>query len=286
MTAELATNDMTDDQVDLIRRTICKDATPDELALFLGQCRRTGLDPFAKQLYAVFRFDKNVQRKIMTLQTGIDGFRLIASRTGEYEGQVGPFWCGKDGVWRDVWLEDGVPFAAKVGVLRKGFREPTWGVARFAAYSQPTPFWSRMGDGMIAKVAESIALRKSFPQELSGLYSAEEMDQADRPEAAEVVHRPEPPRQIAAPVVAAPVADNPTLVKVIATAITGATDIASLIDARSLAKDNAKKLSTADKESLKNTFVARERALTPAPATLPSAPREPGDEADDQHVPY
>ena len=199
MTAELATNAMTDEQIDLVRRTICKTASPDELALFLGQCRRTGLDPFAKQLYAVFRFDKAAQRKVMTMQVGIDGFRLIAARTGEYEGQVGPLWCGPDGVWRDVWLDDCVPSAAKVGVLRRGFREPTWGVARFSAYAQDTPFWKKMPDTMIAKVAESLALRKAFPQELSGLYTSDEMDQSTPVEVVEATPtRPESPRQLSA----------------------------------------------------------------------------------------
>jgi phage recombination protein Bet len=145
-----------------------------DLAFFFHQAQRTGLDPFARQIYMINRGGR------WGIQTSIDGFRIIAQRSGQYAGQTAPYWCGDDGVWKDVWLSNTPPVAAKIGVYRSNFAEPTWAIARWDSYAVlNNPIWKKMPDVMLAKCAESLALRKAFPNDLSGIYTDEEMSQVD-----------------------------------------------------------------------------------------------------------
>lgn len=158
--------------------------TGNDLKNFALQCKRTGLDPITRQIYAIPNGGK------LTIMASIDGLRLIAERSGAYEGQTAPQWCGDDGIWKDVWLSSVPPKACRIGVYKTKFREPLIAIALFDEYAGKTNgklnyMWGKMPALMIAKVAEALALRKAFPNEMSGIYSTEEMEQSGVAESGE-----------------------------------------------------------------------------------------------------
>jgi hypothetical protein len=96
--------------------------------------------------------------------------RLIADRTGKYGGQDPIEWLDADGAWNEVWTSKGEhPIAARCSVYRKDWNRKATAVVRWESYSQDNSMWKRMPDVMLGKCAESLALRRAFPAEMSGL---------------------------------------------------------------------------------------------------------------------
>lgn len=166
------------------------EAPTGDLAVFMHVAQRTGLDPFSKQIYLIGRAERQRDgsyKTKYTIQTGIDGLRIIADRRPEYGGQTEPEWCGTDGLWRDFWTGGTPPVAARVRVIRRDWDQPATGIAMFSEYAQTksggglTHMWADKGAHMLAKCAEALALRKAFPHDLAGLMTPEEMGRADHP---------------------------------------------------------------------------------------------------------
>ena len=184
------------EQVEIIKRTIAPDLTDLELSFFLEVARVTGLNPLQRQVYAIKRRDFQSGIDKMTIQTGIDGYRAVAARTGQHAGTTDATYDSEDG---DCPRWARVTVYRLVGVVKAEFTA----TARWAEYRQakrdgaPMGLWGKMPYLMLAKCAEALALRKAFPAELSGVYTHEEMQQADtapRVIEAEVEgRRPEPP---------------------------------------------------------------------------------------------
>jgi phage recombination protein Bet len=174
-------------QIDILKNSICKGVTNEEFEVFLMACAKTQLDPFMKQIYAVKRKSKRPDGswgESMTIQTGIDGYRLIAERTGHYAPGPEPTYTYDD---------NGFLLSASA-YIKKQTKDGTWHTVSASAYideycqsfvdkntgeKKATGLWATMPRTMLAKCAESQALRKAFPSEMSGVYTKEEMQQAE-----------------------------------------------------------------------------------------------------------
>lgn len=167
------------EQIRILAETVAKDCNQNELAFFLNVAKLKRLDPFSGQIHVVKRWDSALGANKITVQIGIDGYRVIASRTGEMAGIDEPVYNAEDGV---------NPQTAKVTVYRYGRNDekiPYTATARWSEYVQTKKdggvnhMWKTKPYLMLGKVAEALALRKAFPDELSGMYTDDEMDQAD-----------------------------------------------------------------------------------------------------------
>lgn len=193
----------TPEQVDLVKKTVARGASDDELKLFLYTCQRTGLDPFAKQAYCLSRRENVDGQWVnkMTFQTGIDGYRLIAERTGRYAPGRKPAYEYRDG-----------QLLSATAYVKKQTADGTWHETEAEAFyseyvalkkdGHPNKMWAEKPHIMLAKCAEALALRRAFPAELSGIYTTDEMGRHNEEHDAEFA--PKPPARHALPEPQAP----------------------------------------------------------------------------------
>jgi len=168
MTQALQTTgtDFTHQQLTLIRDTIAKNATPDELQLFLYRAKSMGLDPLKPGQIHFVKYGSGPGSVVV----GIEGFRSIAHKTGKLSGI-------KRGAIKD---EKGKLIGAFAEVYRSDWTNPAREEVPLEEYLGTSPIWRKMPETMIKKVAECAALRMAFPNDLGGVYEHAEMDQADR----------------------------------------------------------------------------------------------------------
>ena len=177
----------------LYMETYFKGLTENDALIAYRDAERRGLSIEAKQIHFIPRWDSKLNKNVPTAQTSIDGFRLIAARTGRYGGSINAKLTVrmKSGEKAVIQHEEYDPaevseiISGTISVINKEFEQPQTATALFKGYCQtfkdgnPMGLWEKMPDVMILKCAESLALRKAFPQDLSGLYTNEEMGQAN-----------------------------------------------------------------------------------------------------------
>lgn len=194
------TRDYNGSQLALIRRTVAKDTNADEFDMFIQVCRRYGLDPFRKQIYCTVYNKDKADKRTCSFVTGIDGLRAIAERQGNYRpdedetvflyneaerGPTNPLGLTKASV--RVWKRDkagdwhpitGSAYWEEFAPLKDEWveDEKTGKNKRSGKKTLDGKFWQTMPRLMLAKCAEAQALRKGWPEDLSGLYVTEELD--------------------------------------------------------------------------------------------------------------
>jgi len=207
----------TPDQVSLIKRTVAKGTSDDELALFLYTAKTTGLNPLLKQIHAVKRWDSKLNQEVMAIQVGIDGFRLIAERTRRYA-------PGRETVY--AYNDDG-SLKSATAFVKKYTNDGIWHEVSATAFydefvqkkkdGKPVIMWEKMPHSQLGKCAEANCIRKAFPAETAGTHVDEELGQAENPEPKLVSEpkrtsevKPEPVNEASGDIVDAEVADSGT----------------------------------------------------------------------------
>jgi phage recombination protein Bet len=230
VTTAITTSNFSREQIDTIKQTVARGANDSQLALFLQVCKSRNLDPFTKQVYFTPQ----------GIIVSIDGLRAIAERTN----------CYAPGATRYEYDDSKGLVAAFVSV--KKFVNGIWfdveESAFYEEYRGTSPIWKKMPRVMLAKCAEARALRRAFSSDLSGLYAAEEMDQAQRDE------RP-------VEVTVLPAADAGRDYSVAAEAIRNATDLDALKTVATMIQSAKSRMTADEVASLKVAYAARKSEL-------------------------
>lgn len=170
MSKDLVTQQYSPEELKLITEVVAKNATPEELKMFLYRCKLMGLNPLkpGHVHFVKYKNRKTGEWGPGTIIIGIDGFRSRAAATGKHSGT-------KRGVLRD---EKNKCFGAWAEVYRRDWSHPAREEVSLAEYNTGYEMWARMPETMIKKVAEVAALRMAFADDLGGMYSDDEMAQA------------------------------------------------------------------------------------------------------------
>lgn len=169
------------EQVDLIKNTVAKNVTNDELQLFLYLSAQYNLDPFKREIWCV-KYDTKSAANIMTSR---DGYLKYAQMNEEFKGLIS--FVVREG---DIFEIDAAEykithkFGSKRGPIlgawakcdREG-KSPFIAYVEFSEYNKNNQIWKGYPSAMIQKVAEVFVLKRAFG--INGLVTKEEIDNED-----------------------------------------------------------------------------------------------------------
>lgn len=170
-----------------IKRYVCESATDKEVGLFLAHCAAHKLDPIGSKDAYLVKYGSGPASII----TGYQVFNRRARNFPDYAGiKSGVVTLKPSGqvqhkqgsaVYPDI---DGTLLGGWAEVFVKGWQAPAYVEVSMADYSTGKSNWAKMPGVMIEKVAKASAWRLAYPSEFSGMYTAEEMDQAQQTQTA------------------------------------------------------------------------------------------------------
>lgn len=170
----------TPQQVEAIKRTVAINASNEELIMFLYLAHKTGLDPFANEIWFIQVNGKN------RILTGRDGYLKIANNHPAFRGIESDAVYSNDAFTRrmsnngesiinhEYSLNDrGELVGAYAKVYRSDRDFPTFFLAPMRDYNKKSGAWLQYPHAMIIKVAEAMSLKRAFA--ISGLCTQEEL---------------------------------------------------------------------------------------------------------------
>lgn len=153
-------------------------ASPQELQTLLAIVKNRNLNPFTKEVYfikygnnpAQIVVSKDAFMKRAEQNPNYDGFEsgiIYEDASGELQNKKGVI-LPKNSTLIGGWCE----------VYRKDRTRPVYREVELSAYNTGKNWWQKAPGQMIEKVAIVAAVRDSFSEDVGGLYTSEEMEQA------------------------------------------------------------------------------------------------------------
>lgn len=153
-------------------------ASPQELQTLLAIVKNRNLNPFTKEVYFI-KYGNNPAQIVVSK----DAFMKRAEQNQNYDGfESGVIYEDEKG---ELKTKKGVILPRKATLIggwcevyRKDRSRPVYREVELSAYNTHKSWWQKAPGQMIEKVAIVAAVRDAFSENVGGLYTADEMEQA------------------------------------------------------------------------------------------------------------
>lgn len=154
-------------------------ANPQELQTLMAIVKKRNLNPFTKEVYFIKYGNQPAQ-----IVVSKDAFMKRAEQNPAYDGiESGVVYEDKNGELKNkkgIILPKGCKLIGGwCEVYRKDRTRPIYREVELSAYNTGKNWWQKSPGQMIEKVAVVAAVRDTFSEDVGGLYTSDEMEQAE-----------------------------------------------------------------------------------------------------------